>query len=282
MRKITRRQQIITQLGLVAVGLFVLVPVWAMAYMAFDGSIRGFPTSFRLWPEQFTLDVFRQMWEKPAQTLSFLGLLRNSFIAAGGAAVLSVTFGAGMAYAFARYRFPGRRIGLFGLLAGALLPPVALMTPLYVLLTAIGLRTTLFGLVIVYTAFSMPFCIWNMRSAFQAVPKELEEAAFLDGAGSFSTFWRVSLPLARPSIAVAALIAFLIGYSEFVLGWLFVEKPDTVTLAMAISGTLRSSGMVAWSHLSALAIFMSLPVVVVFLLLQRYLLRGLLYGALEE
>jgi ABC-type glycerol-3-phosphate transport system permease component len=282
MRKITRRQQIITQLGLVAVGLFVLVPVWAMAYMAFDGSIRGFPTSFRLWPEQFTLDVFRQMWEKPAQTLSFLGLLRNSFIAAGGAAVLSVTFGAGMAYAFARYRFPGRRTGLFGLLAGALLPPVALMTPLYVLLTAIGLRTTLFGLVIVYTAFSMPFCIWNMRSAFQAVPKELEEAAFLDGAGSFSTFWRVSLPLARPSLAVAALIAFLIGYSEFVLGWLFVEKPDTVTLAMAISGTLQSSGMVAWSHLSALAIFMSLPVVVVFLFLQRYLLRGLLYGTLEE
>jgi len=282
MPKLTRRQQIATQLGLLVVGLFVLMPVWTMVYMAFDGSIRGWPTEFRLLPAQPTLDVFRQVWEKPAQTLSFLGLLRNSFAAAGGAAVLSVSFGAGMAYAFARYRFPGHKAGLFGLLVGALLPPVALMAPLYVLLTAIGVRTTLLGLVIVYTAFSMPFCIWNMRSAFQAVPKELEEAAFLDGADSFVTFQRVTLPLALPSIAVAAFIAFLIGYSEFVLGWLFVEKPDTVTLAMAISGMIRSGGSVSWPHLSALAIFMSLPVVVVFLFLQRYLLRGLLFGAVEE
>jgi ABC-type glycerol-3-phosphate transport system permease component len=282
MRKITRRQQIVTQLGLALVGLFVLAPMWAMTYMAFDASIVGFPTRFRLWPEEFTLDIFRQAWLRPAQSLSFLGALQNSLITAGGAAALSVAFGAGMAYAFARYRFPGRRAGLFGLLVGTLLPPVALMTPLYILLTGLGLRTSLLGLTIVYTAFSMPFCIWNMRAAFQAVPNELEEAAFLDGAGSFTTFWRVALPLALPSIAVAALIAFLIGYSEFVLGWLFVDRSQNVTLAMAISGAIRSSGTVEWSSLSALAILMSLPVVMIFLFLQRYLLRGLLIGAAGE
>ena len=282
MRRVTRFQQILTQLGLALVGLFVLLPIWAMIYMAFDGSIRGFPTEFRLWPEQFTFDLFSQVWDRVGQSLSFLGALRNSLITAGGAAVLSVAFGAGMAYAFARYRFPGRRVGLFALLVGALLPPVALMTPLYVLLTGLGLRTSLLGLVVVYTAFSMPFCIWNMRAAFQSIPNELEEAAFLDGAGPFTTFWRVTLPLALPAIAVAGLIAFLIGYSEFVLGWLFVEQGQNITLAMAISGVLRSSGMVPWSNLSALAIMMSVPVVVIFLFLQRYLLRGLLAGAVED
>jgi len=280
MRRITPWQQIIYQLGLVLVALFALVPVWGLARLALDGAIKGAPTDFRIWPEQFTLSIFREVWQKPSQTLAVPGLLRNSLIVAGGAALSSVALGAGMAYALARFRFPGHRTGLFGLLVGALLPPVALMTPLYILLSTLQLRTSLFGLMIVYTAFSMPFCIWNMRSAFQAVPKDLEESAFLDGATPFVAFWQVTLPLALPSIAVAALLAFLIGYTEFAIGWLFVESSSNVTLAMAVSGMQGQSG--AWSKESALALLMSLPVVAIFFLLQRYLLRGLLIGVVEE
>lgn len=281
MRRLSRRRQIVTQLGLAGIGLFVLIPIWVMVYMAFDASIIGFPTTFRLWPEEPTFAVFQQVWARPAQTLSFLGTLQNSAVVSGGAAILSIAFGAGMAYAFARYRFPGRRTGLFALLVGTLLPPVALMTPLYILLTGLGLRTSHVGLIIVYAAFSMPFCVWNMRAAFQAIPNELEESAFLDGASPFTAFLRITLPLALPSIAVAALIAFLLGYSEFVLGWLFVDRSQNVTLAMAISGALRAGGAVQWSQLSALAILMSLPVVAVFLIMHRYLIRGVLIGAVE-
>jgi arabinogalactan oligomer/maltooligosaccharide transport system permease protein len=278
MRKPSLVQQILYQLGLLLVALFVLLPIWAMVVLALDEAIKGAPTAFRLWPEQFTLGVFQRVWNNPAQTLDLLGLLRNSLIVAGGAALSSVALGASMAYAFARYRFPGRQAGLFGLLVGALLPPVALMTPLYILLSALELRTSLFGLMIVYTAFSMPFCIWNMRSAFQAVPEELEQAAFIDGASAFTTFWRVTLPLALPAIAVAALVAFLMGYTEFAIGWLFVESSENVTLAMAVSG-MRGA---PWSHTAALAILMSLPVVAIFLLLHRYLVRGLLLGVVED
>jgi arabinogalactan oligomer/maltooligosaccharide transport system permease protein len=280
MRRVTKRQQIVIQLGLILVALFVLVPIWGLARLALDGAIKGAPTEFRIWPEQFTLSIFGTVWEKPSQSLTVPGLLRNSLIVAGGAALFSVALGASMAYAFARFHFPGWRGGLFGLLVGALLPPVALMTPLYILLSALQLRTSLLGLMIVYAAFSMPFCIWNMRAAFQAVAKELEEAAFLDGASSLVAFWRVTLPLALPSIAVAALIAFLIGYTEFAIGWLFVESSENVTLAMAVSGMLGQSG--AWSKQAALALLMSLPVLVLFLVLQRYLLRGLLIGVVEE
>ena len=275
-------KQAVYQLLLALVALFVLLPVWGLAYLAFDGGVKGWPTSFRMLPEQPTFRIFVQMWERPSQSLPFSGILRNSLVVSGGAALLSVSLGASMAYAFARYRFPGRKAGLFALLVGALLPPVALMTPLYILLQAIHLRTTLFGLTLVYTAFSMPFCIWNMRSAFQSIPKELEESAFLDGATSLVTFVRVTLPLALPAIAIAALIAFLIGYSEFALGWLFVDKSQNVTLAMAISGMLRGNSLQSWSSLAALAVMMSMPVVVIFLLLQRYLLDRLLVGTIGD
>ncbi len=147
----------------------------------------------------------------------------------------------------------------------------------FVLLTVLQIRTTLLGLTIVYASFSLPFCIWNMRAAFQAVPREIEEAAFLDGASEWRSFWAVVLPLALPSIAVAALVAFLAGYSEFAIGWLFVDTSSKVTLGMAVSGILTGLS-ISWSRLAALALLMSAPVAILFLLLQRYLLRALLFG----
>jgi arabinogalactan oligomer/maltooligosaccharide transport system permease protein len=279
-KKPTFSQQFLFQVILIVVGLFVLLPIWELAYLAFDGSIIGWPTTFSLIPKEFTLDIFARMWLKPAQSLSFLGALRNSLVVAGGASLLAVSLGASMAYGFARYRFPGRQAGLFGLLLGTLLPPVALMTPLYVLLRSLNLQATQMALVIVYTSFAMPFCIWNMRAAFQSVPKELEEAAFLDGASAFIAFWRVTMPLALPSISIAALVAFLIGYSEFAIGWLFVEKSDHVTLAMAVSGIL-TSGNLSWAWLAALAMMMSLPVVIIFVILQNTMLERMLIGSVE-
>ena len=111
-------EQVGYQLGLVAIALFVLIPVWGIVYLAFDGGVKGWPATFRVWPGQPTLSVFAQVWERPAQSLPFVGLLRNSLIVSTGAALLSVVLGASMAYAFARYRFPGRRPGLFALAAG--------------------------------------------------------------------------------------------------------------------------------------------------------------------
>ncbi len=280
MRKINRWQQIAAQAGLLLIGLFVILPIWSLAQMAFDGSIMGWPLTFRFWPAQFSIQPFLDMWVHPAQSLSFLSALKNSLFVSGGAALLSVLLGASMAYAFARYRFPGRRIGLFGLLLGALLPPVALMTPLFVLLSSLGIRNSLWGLMIVYAAFSMPFCIWNMRAGFQSVPKELEESAFLDGAAPLVAFTRITLPLALPSLGLAALVAFLTGYSEFAMAWLFIDQSQDVTLAMSLSGMYNMISN--WSNLAALAVMTSIPVVIVFIGLQRYLLDRLLIGQIKD
>jgi arabinogalactan oligomer/maltooligosaccharide transport system permease protein len=250
-----------------------------MIQMAFDKSLIGWPLEFRAFPKEFSFDTFAQIWQRVGQTLSFMGALKNSLFVSLGAAILSVSLGASMAYAFARYRFSGRKVGLFGLMLGALLPPVALMTPLYILLTILKLRTSLWGLMIVYTAFSMPFCIWNMRAAFQAIPKELEEASYLDGAGALKSFWNITLPIALPSIAIAGLLAFLAGYTEFAMAWLFVDQGKNVTLAMALSGMLGSPKL---GGMAALALLMTFPVVLIFIFLQRYILNSLLIGRVGD
>ncbi len=275
--KLTRIQQIFIYLALVLVTFFVLVPIWELVYLAFDGGIYDRPTSFRFWPVKPTLDVFVEMWNQAGQNITFLMALRNSMIVSVGAAVLSVMLGASMAYAFARFRFPGRQTGLFALLVGTLLPPVALMTPLFLLARILNIQSTLVSLTVVYTSFAMPFAVWNMRAAFQSVPNELEEAAFIDGANNLKTFWHVDLPLALPAIGIAAIVAFLIGYSEFAMGWMFVTKSEQVTLAMTISGILIQ-GSRHWSLMAALSVLMSIPVVLVFVGLQKAFLERMLFG----
>ena len=285
MRKISFRRQLVTQLALIVIGFFVILPIWGIARLAFDGSLRGRPTEFRLLPKVWSFKPFLQVLDRPYQSVHFGTLLKNSLSVSLGAALIAMVLGISLAYAFARFRFPARQTGLFALLLTAVLPPVAFMTPLYIILGLLQIRTTLLALVIVYAAFAMPFCIWNMRSVFQAIPKEVEEAAFLDGASDWKSFIFIALPLALPSIAVSGLIAFLMAYSEFTLGWLFVDKADNVTLAMsiyAIVQTQYSSGAQPWSYLGSLAIIMSIPVVIIFLIFQRTLLERMMFGSIDE
>ena len=275
----------VTQLSLFLVGLFVIVPIWGMSRLAFDGSLHGRPTDFLFFPKQFSFEAFLKIFDRPYSSVQFGTLLKNSLTVSIGAALIAIILGASLAYAFARFRFPGRKVGLFVLLLTAILPPVAFMIPLYVILSIMGIRTTLLGLTIVYAVFAMPFCIWNMRAAFQAVPKDLEEAASLDGADNLTAFVYVTLPLALPSIAVAGLIAFLMAYSEFAIGFFFVEKPSTVTLAMAVYSMVQTqfnSGAQPWSYLGSMALIMSIPVVVIFMILQRTLLERMLFGNIGE
>ena len=284
MRKISLSQQFFTQIAFVIIGAFVILPMWGIFRLAFDGSLIGRPTEFRLFPKEWSFDVFMQVLDKPYQSVSFLILLKNSLLVSFGAALVAVILGISLAYAFARFRFPGRRPGLFVLLLTAVLPPVAFMTPLYIILGMLQIRTTLFALVIVYSAFAMPFSIWSMRAVFQAIPKELEEAAFLDGAGDFKTFFYITLPLSLPSIAISGLIAFLIAYSEFALGWLFVDKAENVTLAMSIYAmTLNQylGGAQPWSYVGSLAIIMSIPVIAIFLILQQTLIKRMVLGVID-
>jgi arabinogalactan oligomer/maltooligosaccharide transport system permease protein len=279
MRKISLPRQILTQAIFLLVSLFIFIPIWSTFRLAFDGSLRGRPTEFSFLPKEFSTEAFLKVLDRPYQSVEFDVLLRNSMIVSIGAAIFAILLGVSLAYGFARFRFPARNTGLFVLLLAALLPPIAFATPLYIILSLLQLRTTLVGLVIVYAAFAMPFCVWNMRAAFQAIPKEVEEAAHLDGANHFQIFTLISLPISVPSIAVTAMIAFLMGYTEFAIGWLFVDKADNVTLSMAVYALVNGqfSGAQPWSYLGSLAIIMSIPVILIFIFFQQTLMERLLF-----
>lgn len=212
MDRMTRRRQVASQLLLVPVAVFVLVPIWILVILATDASITGLPDAFRLLPAEPTLERLVEAWVRPDRTLDFVGLLRNSLFVAGCAAGASLLLGASLAYAFARMRFPGNRAGLLAVLVGAFLPPVALAVPIYFIFLAlensvsalreIGFRGSTVALAILYASFAMPLCVWLMRSAFRAVPAELEEAAFVEGATRAAAFRKITLPLAAPSIQI--------------------------------------------------------------------------------
>jgi len=282
MRKLSWPRQFLSQLGLILIGLYVLIPIWATLRLAFDGSLLGRATEFRFLPKEFSLQPLLAVLDRPYQSVNFMTLFRNSMVVSLGAALMAILLGASLAYAFARFRFPGRKPGLLFLLLTAVIPPVAFSTPLYIVLSMLQIRTTLVGLMLVYTVFALPFCIWNMRAAFQSVPRDLEEAAFLDGAGNRSAFLYVTLPLALPSIAIAAIISFLMAYSEFAIGWLFVDKAKNVTLSMAIYAMITTGQAQPWSVIGSLVLVMSIPVIVIFLVLQRTLLDRMLFGSLDS
>ncbi len=282
MRRPTFLQQLLSQIGLLLIGLFVLLPIWSIGRLAFDASLKSRPVEFRVFPKEIGFAPMEQVMDRPYQSVTFANLLKNSLTVSGSSALGAIVLGMSLAYAFARFRFPGRKVGLFLLLLAAMLPPIAFTTALYIVLSILKIRTTLLGLAIIYATFAMPFCIWNMRAAFQSIPKELEEAAYLDGASNFRTFLAISLPLAIPSIAVSALIAFLMGYSEFAIGWLFIDKSENVTLAMSIYSILASGATQPWSQIGSLALVMSVPVVIIFVILQRTLLDQMLLGNTGE
>lgn len=272
------RAQLLTQAQLALAALFVVLPVLWMLRLAFDGGMGGRPDDASLLPSAWTLDNLRRAWAEPRADMSFAALLANSLQTAGATALIALAAGAGAAYALARYRFPGRRIGLLAALALAALPPAGLAAPYFFYLSSLGLRQSLLGLTLVYTAIALPLAVWTLRTAVEAVPRDLEEAAALEGAGPGTVFARVTLPLIAPTLAVAGFLAFLVAWSEYALAWAIISDPKLVTLAMALSN-MRDSTQVSWGLLSATSLLVALPVLALFYALGARAIDGLSLGA---
>lgn len=264
--------------------LFAVFPVWWVLAMALDPNSVAAPTKLVLIPEGISFASFQRVIAHPTEVdgLTFGRLLWNSVLLSAGTTAIGIVLGATAAYAFSRFRFPGRQAGLQSFLVLQMFPAVATVAPLYVLLSSLHIRTSLLGLAIAYAAGTLPFAIWNMKGYFDTVPRDLEEAALIDGCSPTGAFWRIILPLAAPAVAVTALFGFMTGWTEIVLAWTMLENPKTFTLAMALYGMVgQYSTTKPWSEFAALAILISLPVVVVMLLLQRYIVSGLTSGAVK-
>ncbi len=240
------------------------------------------PTTLSIIPKNATLSAYVKVLTRPyeAYPVSFGRLLMNSLIVAGGTALFSIALAATAAYAFSRFEFPGRRAGLMAFLVTQMLPATATLAPIFVILTLLHIRNTLLGLIVAYASSSVPFAIWNLKGYFDTVPKDLEEAALIDGCDRNQAFMKIILPLSLPALAVTFLFGFMNGWMEWVLAWTFLTKPSNFTLAMTLYN-MQGQWNTPWSQFAAFSIIISIPVMVVWFLLQRYIVSGLTLGAVK-
>jgi multiple sugar transport system permease protein len=208
-------------------------------------------------------------------------LFNSSTVALGtviGTVILSTLGG----YGFSRFTFPGKNVIFVTILATLMIPFQSILTPLFLVLHYIHLQNTLLGLALVYITFQLPFAIFMMRNSFDTVPRELEEAAMLDGCSALSLLYRVMLSIVRPGIITVALFAFFSAWNEFLAALIFMTDSDKYTLpVMLLNVESGLFGTINWGALQAGVTIAGLPCVVIFLVLQRYYIGGLVAGAVK-
>jgi arabinogalactan oligomer/maltooligosaccharide transport system permease protein len=210
----------------------------------------------------------------------FLLWLRNSTIVSVSVVVTGVTLAAISGYSLSRFEFRGRRTALLALLVTQSFPATMLLLPFFILLAKLNLIDSYFGLFVIYSSTALPFCIWQMKSFYDTVPKELEEAARIDGCGPFTAYWKIILPLSLPAIAVTALFSFLSSWSEYAVAAVVIQDPQLYTLPLGLK-SFQASLATQWGLYAAGAIVVSVPVVAVFLFLARFLVSGLTMGSVK-
>ncbi len=232
-------------------------------------------------PEAPGLENFKAVFmPDPERPWLFLLQLANSLLIAASTALLAVAIATPAAYAMSRFAFVGRRATTTALLSTQMFPGVAAAIPLYLLMSAIGLLDTRMGLVLVYATSAVPFAIFQLRGAFDTIPRDLEEAAMVDGATQFGAFLRVALPAARPAIAVASLFAFMTAWNEFILAATFLSQEEKFTVPVVLQRFVGEHNA-QWGLFAAGAIIVSTPVMMLFYYLQRHFVHGLTAGGVK-
>ena len=212
----------------------------------------------------------------------FLRFALNSMIVATATTVVSVTIATLGAYSLARLRFPGSEVlGRFVLLTYTI-PSVLLLIPLFKIVVTLNLANNLIALVITYTTFSVPFCLWLLRSYFQSLPRDLEEAAMVDGASRLGALFRVILPLSIPGIVATGLFAFILAWNEFLFALVFTTTSDVKTLPIGVSTTFTAEQTATdWAVAMSASTLSAVPIFIIVLFLQRGLVRGITAGAVK-
>ncbi len=288
-QEMTLFKQIIFQLILLFITFTVIFPILWVVSMSVDPRADVLrPTTLNLIPPGFSLKAYIDILQKPTTNpVSLPTLFLNSLLLAAGSSFASVMVGVFAAYAFSRFKFRGRQVLMLAVIAVLILPNVATLAPLFVLLNRViigdfNLRNSLLGVGLALLTTLLPFSIWNLKGYIDTIPKELEEAALIDGCSPNQTFFRIMLPLATPAIAITAFLGFMSGWTEFYLSWQFLTNPDNFTLAMTLynmTGQFASS--TPWSHFSAMSVIIALPVSLVYLALQKYMSGGLTIGGVK-
>ncbi len=260
---------------------FALIAIFPFLWMlrtAFAPTKDSFSLRPTLLPSSFTLENFERVISSP--NVPFLTYFWNSVLVSVSTTLLVIVAGSWGAYALARMNFKGQRAFGVSLLLIQMFPGVLLIIPLYVVLTRLGLVNNFFGLAIAYTTINLPFVTWLMRGYFLSIPSEIEDAARIDGCTYFGALWRVVLPLAAPGLAAVATLAFVNSWNEFLIAYVLINDDRQKVLSIGLSSYVDQF-TTDYSGLFAMATLTTLPVVIVFMIFQRYLTGGLTSGSVK-
>jgi arabinogalactan oligomer/maltooligosaccharide transport system permease protein len=303
-------RQLVLQLLCLLVAATVLFPIMYIVTLSLSSNPSR-PTSLELIPREFSTVAFRQVLDHPtANPVSFSRLLLNSLVLSLAVGTVSLGVAVSAAYAFSRFKFSFRQVLMVMVFIPLLMPGIGLATPLFLLMNRINvadckdgsraispftqcadgsrgkvtfnLRDSLLGVGFALTATALPFAVWNLKGYLDTIPKELEEAAGIDGATPNQIFTKIVLPLAVPQLAVTFFLGFIGYWQEFAIPWLFLTKPENYTLAMTLYNmTGQYASSIPWNRFAAFAIIVALPVALIYIPLQKYIAGGLTTGAIK-
>jgi len=272
---------------LLLIAFYALFPFYWALKSAFTPDADLFKTPVEYFPSHATLAQFREV----LGSHFFLRALLNSTIVAGAVTLLGLVIGSLAAFALGRFKFRGRSATLYLMLSMTIFPQIAILGALYTMFTnlhvwfiTLHLYDTLWALIFSYMIFTLPLTIWVLTSFMRALPKDLEEAAYIDGATPLQTFYRVLLPLVAPGLVTVGLLAFIAAWNEFLYALSFEETPSHYTVNLAIVnfvGTTGSAFQKPWGQIMAATVVVTVPLIVLTLLLQRRILAGLTAGAVK-
>ena len=265
---------------MITLAVFMLLPIYATvtASIKLPSEAAAIPPTY--FPKTFSFESYIKLWDYqhglPRYLLNSFG---TAFLAIAFTVLLTVPAG----YALARFPVPGKEILFVFLLTALIIPYQALLTPIFLMFAQLKLTNTMFGLAIIHTAIQLPFSLYVMRNSFEAIPKELEEAAVIDGCNSFQLLMRICIPSVVPSIVTIALFAFITSWNEFLGALVMMNRGETFTLPLilAASRTVNMLGGTDWGMLQAGVTVSIIPCIAVYLLLQKYYVTGLLSGAVK-
>lgn len=277
----TKANKVVTRVTsysiLLIMTLLIFTPIFWMISTSLKSEAVMFDTPIELIPSDPTLDSYKNLWS----TYPFLAYLRNSIFVVSVATFFSVSVSTFAGYGISRFNFKGRGVFMSFLLATQLFPSIMLLIPYYKTFKTLNLIDSHLGLIIAYVSFTIPFCTWMMRGYFAGISKDLDQAAAIDGAGRIKIFTSVILPIAWPGIAATAIYAFIAGWNEYLFALVFLNSAEKKTVSLAI-GQLIGEYRILWNDMMAASFFALVPMIIIFIFFNRYLVEGLSAGAVKE
>lgn len=269
----------------VIIFLFVLFPVMWLGITSFKSRSELYTLPITYLPEKPTAEAYQQIFSRgtyAGQALPWQNYLLNSAFVAGISTFIIICFASMAGYGFSRFKFKGDRALLTTLILTRMLPGPALMVPIYIMISSYGLYDNLWGLVLVHTAFGLPLTTWLCSGFFNTIPRELEEAAFVDGCSRLKAFIHVILPMGWIGIVSVGTYHFVGSWSEFAFASILLESQKIRTAPVGLAEFILLFGTAFFNRVGAAAITMAIPITIMFLIFQRHFIRGFLAGSLKE